>query len=169
MKYIPSGKLRFIFNKKKEELDHAVNSKTLNKYDSNQISKFNHMSEHVKPRILAKDLKGSDGMVDKALIPEMTFTEKQKKYVFNNFNILHISPSTLDIIKIQNHHINAPHLNEHSEQQINYMNEIGNLKFNVKYLEKEEKLPKCYTAGNDIFNTIDKKYNKYAGSTEDPV
>jgi len=49
------------------------------------------------------------------------------------------------------------------------MNEIGNLKFNVKYLEKEEKLPKCNTAGNDIFNTIDKKYNKYVGSTEDPV
>ena len=105
MKKIPSGKLRFIFSKKKEELDHAINSKTLNKYDSNQIAKYNHMAEHVKPRVLAKDLMASSEMIDKALIPEMTFTERQKKQVFNNFNIRHISPSTLDIIKLQNHHI----------------------------------------------------------------
>ena len=93
------------------------------------------MSEHIKPKVYAKDLMAIDGtgMVDKALIPEMTFTERQKKYVFNNFNISHISPSTLDIIKMQNHHMIAPHLIEHSEEQINYLYDIENLKFNVKY------------------------------------
>ena len=85
IKKIPSTKLRFIFSKKQAELDYAIQSNQLNKFDSNQVSYLNNMQEHIVPRMYATDLKKE--FIDATLIPEMTFTEKQKKQLLTNYNI----------------------------------------------------------------------------------
>jgi hypothetical protein len=59
MRRIPSRKLRFIFQKKQDELVYALNSHSLEKfanYDSNHISYLNNMAKHHKDAPKANDL-----------------------------------------------------------------------------------------------------------------
>lgn len=56
MRRIPSKKLRFIFQKKQDEMVYALNSNSLEKFDSNNISYLNNMAKHHKNAPKANDL-----------------------------------------------------------------------------------------------------------------
>jgi len=56
MRRIPSRKLRFIFQKKQDELAYALESHSLEKFDSNHISYLNNMAKHHKDAPKANDL-----------------------------------------------------------------------------------------------------------------
>ena len=56
MRRISSKKLRFIFKKKEDELIHAVNSHSLDKFDSNNISYLKNMAKHKKNAPKAHEL-----------------------------------------------------------------------------------------------------------------
>tara|TARA_B110000285_G_C14691978_1_gene409480 strand:+ start:344 stop:541 length:198 start_codon:yes stop_codon:yes gene_type:complete len=61
MRRIPSKKLRFIFQKKQDEMVYALNSNSLEKFDnalmdSNNISYLNNMAKHHKDAPKANDL-----------------------------------------------------------------------------------------------------------------
>ena len=56
MRRIPSKKLRFIFQKKQDEMVYALNTHTLEKFDSNNISYLNNMKKHQKNAPKANEL-----------------------------------------------------------------------------------------------------------------
>ena len=99
----------------------------------------------------------------------MIFTERQKKQALKNFNIKHISPSTLDISQLKNRHLKPPKLRNLTEQQKQYHEHIQDLKYEVNLRNKYESVNKYNSKEKlSMFNVIDNKFNMW-GDVEDTV